>query len=244
MLILILSSRDRSEFVERLIGLLRESAPRGVHILEEGGPEEITFTDTSDTTPVLLVITDPWLPWSPLRFARRVLEQKERTARIHVVFALDEHRFPGPFWEEVFIYLRHEWRHLWGEWRPPVTLTFLWSLDVRQAHADILRLAGLTELQGTAHQSSDSLALSRAVQLKSLNFALEAQWLSHSTTQPAMKSDQNTVFTACHPNECVRGEWATLLAYSHTSDPAVFAQVREHASKELNGASDVISSGH
>ncbi len=78
-------------------------------------------------------------------------------------------------------------------------------------------------------------------QLKSLNFALEADWLSYSTTQPAMKSGQTTVFTACYPKECVCEEWATLLAYSHTSAPSVFAQVREHASKELNGARDVIS---
>jgi hypothetical protein len=241
MLILILSGRDRSEFAERLIGLLRESAPRDVHILEEGSPEEITFTDTSDTTLVLLVVTDSWPPGRPLGYTQRVLEQKERTSRIHVVFALDGHRFPWPFWEEVFMYLRYEWRHLWGEWRPPVTVTFLWSLDVRQAHADILRLGGLAELKGTARQSSDSLALSRADQLKSLNFELEANWLSYSTTQQAMKSGRNTVFTACHPNECVHEEWATLLAYSHTSDPLVLAQVREHASKELNGAGDMIS---
>lgn len=240
MRILFVCRLDRSEFGARLAGLLRESVPGSVKVLTEAALDDGSLADTEDTSMFVLVVSDPWPPWPHLRRSLRRIGREGRQTRIHVVFALDESHFPSPFWELEFAdYLRHEWRHLWHEFRPPATLTFLWASDAAEACRNILQLAGLGFTGDAAPARAASMNLSRSVVYGDSSLAFGSTdtakelWLQSHATQEHGRGVPRTGFTVFHPRECVRNVWATLLAYAHAADAEALTEVTEHATKEL-----------
>lgn len=241
MKILIVCRSDRSEFYKRLAGLLREYAPGTVTVMKEDALEDQSLADTSDSALFVLVVSDHFPPSSRLYRSLRRISREREAAWSHVVFALDESHFPSPFWEIEFTdYLRHEWGYLWHEFRPPVTLTFLWASDATQACRDILQLAGFRLTGGDVTPAMAAhMNLSRDVAYNESNLAFMSTdmakqlWVRSLVNQEGGGAAPRTGFTAFHPHECVRNAWATLLAYAHIADAEAFAQVREHATREL-----------
>jgi hypothetical protein len=144
--------------------------------------------------------------------------------KIHFLIIVRNDLWDVGYWNKLLT-----WPEIWRIRNWFTAITFLKSTEPAETALQILRIAGVGQEKTLFRPlGQDSIAyLPRRATISNLTILRDFA--------PSLKeqSKDKTVFTVYHPTACIKGEWSTMLAYSHHPDLEVIDKVRQHAEKDI-----------